>query len=195
MTGDAAGPTVGAVLRDLGRRPRHYLVTRWNWKSAVMSAVIRGVLFFAATVRSGLDAATAAFAVEFAFRAVTSGVLASVTQAFRRATPRWAATLVVAAGLPLVAHALEYLVHEVGGTAQLGRAMAASVAFTFLSAAFTLYVMRRGALIVGDDDRRPLRQDLAAMPRLVAGFTAALSGGLWRLVTRPWRSRTATGRA
>ena len=60
MTGQPVRPTVGAVLRDLTRRPRIYLIARWNWKSAAMSAVIRGVLFFAATIRSGLDAATAA---------------------------------------------------------------------------------------------------------------------------------------
>ena len=185
---DLARPTVGAVLRDLARRPRHYLIARWNWKSAVMSAAIRGVLFFAATVRSGLDAATAAFAIEFAFRGVTSGFFSSVTQAFRRATPDWAATLVVVAGLPFVAHVLEYGIHWAGGTAQLGRAMAASVGFTVLSAAFTLYVMRRGALLVGDEDDRPFRQDLAAMPRLVAGFTAWLARALWRLVTRPVRT-------
>ncbi len=195
MTGEPACSTVAAVLRDLGRRPRHFLIARWNWKSALMSAVIRGVLFFAATLRSGFDAATAAFAIEFAFRAVTSGFFSSVTQAFRRATPDWAATLVVVAGLPLVAHVLEYLVHWLGGTERLGRAMVASVAFTVVSAAFTLYVMRRGALIVGDDDRRPFRQDLAAMPRLIAAFTGALARGLWRIVTRPWRSRAATGRA
>ena len=195
MTGDAARPTVGAVLRDLARRPGHHLVARWNWKSAVMSAVIRGVLFFAATLRSGFDAATAAFAIEFAFRAVTSGFFSSVTQAFRRATPDWAATLVVVAGLPLVAHGLEYGVHWIAGTESLGRAMAVSVAFTVVSAAFTLYVMRRGALLVGDEDDRPFRQDLAAMPRLIAGFTAALARGLWRLVTRPWRSRAAIGGA
>ena len=142
MTGEPACSTVAAVLRDLGRRPRHFLIARWNWKSALMSAVIRGVLFFAATLRSGFDAATAAFAIEFAFRAVTSGFFSSVTQAFRRATPDWAATLVVVAGLPLVAHVLEYLVHWLGGTERLGRAMVASVAFTVVSAAFTLYVMR-----------------------------------------------------
>ena len=195
MSEDAARPTVGAVLRDLARRPRHYLLARWHWKSALVSAVIRGALFFAATVRSGLDAATAAFAIEFVFRAVASGVFSSVTQAFRRATPDWAATLVVVAALPAIAHVLEYGVHWFGGTAQLGRAMAASVGFTVLSAAFTLYVMRRGALLVGDEDDRPFRQDLAAMPRLIAGFTAGLARGLWRLVTRPWRSKAAIGGA
>ena len=118
-----------------------------------------------------------------------------MTQAFRRASPDWAATLVVVAGLPLIAHALEYGVHWLGGTEQLRRAMVASMAFTVVSAAFTLYVMRRGALLVGDDDGRSFRQDLAAMPRLIAAFTAALVRGLWRFVTRPWRSKAAAGRA
>lgn len=185
MTGPPVRPTVGAVLCDLALRPAHYLVVRWHWKSALMSAVIRGVLFFAATLRSGLDAAGAAFAIEFAFRAVTSGFFSSVTQAFRRATPNWAATLVVVAGLPFIAHVLEYGVHWIGGTERLGRAMAASVGFTVLSAAFTLHVMRRGALLVGDEDDRPFREDLAEMPRLVAGFAAALVRGVRRLWRNP----------
>ena len=62
--------------------------------------------------------------------------------------------------------------------------MAASLAFTAVSSAFTLYAMRRGVLIVGDRDRRPFRRDVAALPGLAAGFAAAVARGVWRYVIR-----------
>ncbi len=191
MSDHSSGPTVATVLADLTRRPGRHLVARWNWKAALLSALLRGVLFFALNLRAGLDAAGAALAVEFAYRAATTGFFVSLTQAFRGATPSWAATLVVTVAVPFVAHVLEYGAHGLVGTVELDRAMAASVAFTVVSAAFTLFAMRRGVFIVGDDDRQSLRRDLAAMPGLALAFAAALARGLWRLVTRSWKSKTA----
>ncbi|MEI2655505.1 MAG: hypothetical protein V9G12_25770 [Microthrixaceae bacterium] len=46
-----------AVLLDLVRHPRRELVSAWNYKTAVASAVLRGSLFFAMTISAGLDAA------------------------------------------------------------------------------------------------------------------------------------------
>ena len=69
---DQCGPTVAAVLKDLVRRPGRHLVARWNWKAALLSGILRGALFFAASLRAGLDAAVAALAVEFAYRAATT---------------------------------------------------------------------------------------------------------------------------
>lgn len=192
MTGRGAGPTVAAVFADVVRRPRHHLVARWNWKAALTSAVWRGLVFFAATGGSGLEAARAALAVEFTYRAASTGGFAALAQAFRRATPTWAAGLVVAAAIPAAAHALQFGAHRLAGTAGLDLGMAASVAFTAVSSAFTLFAMRRGAFIVGDADRQPFRRDLAALPWLAAGFVAAAAAGAWRCVARagavtsPW---------
>ena len=101
-----------------------------------MSAVIRGVLFFAATLRSGFDAATAAFAIEFAFRAVTSGFFSSVTQAFRRATPTGGDA--GGGGGPPARRARAGVPGPLlGGTERLGRAMVAASRSRSWSAAFT----------------------------------------------------------
>ena len=163
-------PTVAAVLADVASRPHHHLVARWNWKAALLSGVLRGLVFYAATRGAGPEAARTALAVEFVYRAAAAGCFASLTQAFRRATPGWAAEVVVAGALPAAAHALQLVAHYLAGTVDLDRGMAASVAFSVVSAAFTLYTMRRGVLIVGDSDRRPFRRDLAALPGLAAGF-------------------------
>ena len=177
-------PTARAVLADVVRRPRHHLIARWNWKAALLSAGLRGLVFFAATRSSGLDAARTALAVEFAYRVAATGCFAALTQAFSRATPGWAATAIVIVAIPAAAHVLQYGVHRLAGTVELDRGMAASVAFTVVSAAFTLYAMRRGVFIVGDPGRRPFWRDLADMPGLVAGFVIAIGRGAWRCVTR-----------
>ena len=185
MTAVRAGdPTVGAVMGDVLRRPRHHLIVRWNWKAALTSGVVRGLVFLAATSGAGLDAARAGLAVEFAYRTVSTGCFAALTQAFRRATPGWAAGLVAAVAVPAAAHALQLGVHRLAGTADLARGMAASVAFSVVSAAFTLFAMRRGAFIVGDADRQPLWRDLAALPGLVAGFVLAMGRAARRCALR-----------
>ena len=177
-------PTVKAVLADVVRRPRHHFIERWNWKAALMSAALRGLVFFLATRSAGLDAARAALAVEFAYRVAITGCFAALTQAFRRATPGWAAGLVVIVAIPAAAHALQFGVHGLAGTAELDRGMAASVGFTVVSAAFTLFAMRRGVFIVADPDRQPFRRDVAAMPGLAASFVAAMGRGAWRCAAR-----------
>ena len=177
-------PSARAVLADVVRRPRHHLIARWNWKAALLSAGLRGLVFFAATRSSGLDAARTALAVEFAYRVAGTGCFAALTQAFSRATPGWAATAIVIVAIPAAAHVLQYGVHRLAGTVELDRGMAASVAFTVVSAAFTLYAMRRGVFIVGDPGRRPFWRDLADMPGLVAGFVLAIGRGAWRCVIR-----------
>lgn len=182
---------MSAVLADLVHRPGHYLITRWNWKAAVLSALFRGALFFAANLTSGVEAAGAAFALESVYRAGTSGSFAALTQAFRRATPAWAAALLVAAVVPAVALILEFGVHLLGGTPELARSMAVSAAFTAVSAAFTLFAMRRGVFIVGDTDRQSFLRDLAAFPGLIARFVtfvaAGAGRGVWRLIRSPFR--------
>ena len=159
----------------------------------LLSGILRGALFFVARLRTGLDAAVAALVVEFAYRAATTGLFASLTQALRRATPAWAAGLIVAIGIPLAAHVLECVAHGLYGTVELDRAMAVSVAVTVFSAAFTLFAMRRGMFIVGDDDRQPLWRDVAAVPRLLVSFVFALGRGLRRLVTRSRSSKAPVG--
>ena len=177
-SGGAGDLAVKAVLVDVVRRPRHHLVARWNWKAAFVSGVVRGLLFLAVTRGSGVEAAGAALGVEFAYRVASTGGWSALTQAFRRATPGWAAGLVVMVAIPVTAHALELGVHLLAGTVELGRAMAASMALTVVSAAFTLFAMRRGVLIVGDADQQPFRRDVAALPALVAGFFIAIGSAI-----------------
>lgn len=162
--------TARAVLVGFATRPMATLVRQWNWKSAVLSSIVRGGLFFAANLSAGPDAARAAFVTELCYRAVTAGFYGAMTQGFRRVEPAWLASLVAMALLPASGHALEWLVHWMRGTPNLAASVGLSLAMTALSTAFNLYAMRRGALIVGDGSRT-LAADLASLPALMAAFT------------------------
>lgn len=170
------GLRVGQVLALVARHPWRYVGRRWNYKSAVMSACFRAILFFAMNLPAGLAAALGAMSAEFGFRFVTAGFYGALTQAFRRVHPPGAGTVTAMIVLPLIGHSAELALHWLRGTPRLQESIVASVAFTGLSTAFHLFAMRRDALIVGAGSR-PLAADLARMPALLAAFLVS------------WRSR------
>src|SRR5262249_8625941 len=135
--------------------------------------MIRASLFFATNLAAGLPAAVAAMKTELIFRGVTSGFYGALTEAFREAEPPWAAAVTVAVLLPLTNHSVELLVHWMRGTQKLFSSILASVVLTAFSTLFNLYVMRRGALIVGTG-RGSLAADLVRMPRLAFDFVICI---------------------
>jgi hypothetical protein len=165
----ASHPTVKQAFFLLVREPRKYLLQRWNWKSAVLSSLLRACLFFATNLAAGLPAAIAAMKTELVFRGITSGFYGALTEAFREAEPPWGAALTVMFLLPVVNHSIELLVHWMRGTQKLLPSIVASVVLTAFSTLFNFYVMRRGVLIVGAG-RHSLGRDLRKLPRLVADF-------------------------
>ncbi|MBV8514431.1 MAG: hypothetical protein JO260_03935 [Acidobacteria bacterium] len=194
-TSPATAPSVArkhVAVRDaflgLLREPVQRLVYRWNWKSAVLSSLLRATLFFATNLTAGLPAAFAAMRTELVFRAVTSGFYGALTENFRGAEPPWAAAITVMILLPIANHSLEFVVHWLRGTRNLASSIVASVVLTAFSTLFNLFVMRRGALIVGEG-RRSLASDLAQMPRLVGAFCLLLP----RYCYRKFRERRDAG--
>ncbi|HEY8549992.1 MAG TPA: hypothetical protein VIL35_08570 [Vicinamibacterales bacterium] len=165
--------TIGGVFVWLLTNPWQSLVRRWNYKSATFSAAARALLFLLTNLRAGLDAATAAMITEAVFRFCTSGFYGALTQAFRRAEPRWAATLSALVLLPAVSHGLEAFVHWLRGTPELLLSVAASVGMTMVSTGFTLFAMRRGALVVGRT-APSIFADMRMFPRLVVDFVLLL---------------------
>jgi hypothetical protein len=163
--------SVGRVVINILRNPTR-LVQRWNWKSAILSSLVRGLLFFFTNLSAGTEAAVGALMTEFFFRAIFSGFYGALTESFRHAQPRWAATLVVIALLPLANHSVELAIHSLRHTPRLLTSIATSVAFTFVSTAFNLYAMRHGALIVGAG-RQSLLRDILRLPLLLIRFVSA----------------------
>ena len=168
------------VVRRLLENPAELLIRQWNWKSALFSSILRAFIFLFANLTAGWRAAAGAMAVEFVFRALTSGFYGSFTQAFRKAEPVWLAMLTLLILLPLIAHSLELTIHMALGTPNLTRSMIASVVVTEIATLFNLYAMRRGALVVGEE-AASVGADLRRIPGLIAGFVIAGPLALVRL--------------
>ena len=183
--------SVRKVLWDLVLHPIETIARRWNWKTALLSSVVRALIFFCANLTAGLRAALAALLTELTFRGAASGFYGALTEAFRFAEPEWAASLVAMILLPLTGHSVELAVHSLRGTVKLRTSILASVCFTAVSTLFTLYAMRRGALVTGEG-RGTLTSDMKRLPCLIVGFLASgplaarrLFKGMFTSVVRP----------
>jgi hypothetical protein len=180
--------TVGDVFRNLTSHPGQ-IITRWNWKSASMGAVLRASFYFGvyqASRESWLVTLTAVL-VELSFRFITTGIAGAVVQSFRRATPFWLANVIVSVSLPAFSHTVEFVTHyaqerylyDVFAASENSvarqRAFAISVLFSVISALFNLFAMKHGVLLVGaGEETLSLWDDMKRMPRMVGEFTAFL---------------------
>jgi hypothetical protein len=172
--------SVPEALADLLSNPGRRLLLCWNWKTALLSASVRGTIFFIANIGAGLGAAIGAMGVEAALFAMLAGFYGAVAQAFRRAQPEWAATMAVMILMPTINHSLEYILHYASGAKRLATGVAASISLSMVSAVFNLFAMRQGVLIAGDE-RASLIDDLRRMPRVVFDFVMAVPRALWRI--------------
>jgi hypothetical protein len=182
-----SAPTVGAVFKQLATNPGPLLIRRWNWKSAVLSSLLRAAIFFFTNLVAGWHAALGALLAELALRAATSGFYGAITEAFSEARPVWAAVAAAMVFLPLANHSLEFLVHWLRGTPKLGVSITASIIFTALSTSFNLYVMRHGVLTVGGESKS-LREDMARLLPLLGRFLLAGPRALFELLQLRGRS-------
>jgi hypothetical protein len=179
--------SVGDVFRSLIGHPAQ-IITRWNWKAALLGALLRASFYitvYKASKENWRVALTAAL-VEFTFRFITSGASGALVQSFRRASPAWLATLIVTLSLPTISHTIEYFTHyaqehyfsavvpaSTNNSRQI--AFAVSVLFSVMSAMFNLFMMRHGVLLVGaGKETKSLWNDIKRMPYLVIEFVTFL---------------------
>jgi hypothetical protein len=160
------------VLHRLVRHPQEILLL-WNWKSALLSIILRAPIFLIASLRRGWEAAFSAVLTESLFCVVTAGFYGTFVQLVRNARPEWVTGLLITVLMPLAFQALEYGMHWLRGTPHLRAAEIASVVTSAVSALFNWYAMRRGALLVGGEGS-DFSKDLARVPRLVVGFVVLL---------------------
>ncbi|MBC7898789.1 MAG: hypothetical protein H7070_01940 [Saprospiraceae bacterium] len=183
------------VLRSLFRHPKQ-IITRWNWKSALLGAILRASFYFTvykASKESWAVTLTAVL-VELSFRFFTSGISGAIVQSFRRARPAWLATLIVTISLPIFSHTIEFVSHyaqeqyfndifAASENKARQKAFAISVLFSALSAMFNLFMMRHGVLLVGaGEETKSLGSDLKKIPFLVAEFVTYLPKLILRFI-------------
>lgn len=164
------------VFRHLFQHPLETLVYRWNWKAAVLSALLRSPIFFTAYLwqKQGLWIALGAMLAQFVFRSLFGGVNGAIIQAFRKVEPAWHAVLTIPLVLATFSHLVEYVVQTVydaaAGTHGKAKAIMFSILISVISAVFNLFAMRRGALLVKDESKQSFGRDLLRMPWLIFEF-------------------------
>jgi len=180
---------VSLLLRML-RRPQQVLLL-WNWKSALLSLLFRGPIFFVAAVHRGWQAALAALLVELIFCALTAGFYGAVMQTLKDAEPRWLTGVLLSVVMPVIIQLLEYLLHWFRGTPHLRVAAIVSLILGAFSALFNWYAMLRGTLLVGGEGSG-FGRDLYRLPLLFLKFLAVLPVSVAR-ATKSYFSRVDRG--
>lgn len=163
-------PKVSEVIKYILSHPLEMFIRRWNWKTATLSGIFRGAIYFFTHISLGWRAAISAMSVEFFFRVFNSGASSSIGQSFRSAQPRWLANTVVMLLFPAYAHTVEFILHTLNGDKNVNKSIVLSIIFSVLSALFNLYAMRRGVLLVKDAEQQTLWSDLKKMPVIFSQF-------------------------
>jgi hypothetical protein len=161
-----------AVLASLVRDPLR-IVRLWNWKSALLSIILRGPIFLVATIRQGWEASLAALFIETLYCALTAGFYGALVQSLRNAQPQWMTVSFLTLVVPAIFQVLEYTLHWFRGTPHLRLAEIVSIIVSAISALFNWYAMRRGTLLVGGEGNR-LCKDLRQLPKLLLSFLLAV---------------------
>ena len=183
MKGEINNPTdpqktISGVLKHTFRHPVESLILRWNWKAAVLSALLRSPIFFTAYLaqKQGLWIAFGAMLAQFFFRTLFGGVHGAIIQSFSKVEPAWQAVVTIPLVLAAFSHLIEFVVQtgfdSLTGTHGKGKAILVSIIISIISAVFNLFAMRRGALLVKDESEQSLWRDLKRMPWLAFEFLA-----------------------
>ncbi len=172
----ASTKTISEALSGVWQNPAQ-LVRQWNYKGALMSGFLRAPIFLITYLvgRESIKLAIGAATAQFIFRFIFAGVGGALIQAFRRVEPAWKALLAILLIVPVISHIFEYLVQTgfayfTGTGDHTDVAILRSVCISILSALFSLFIMRRDVLIVGEAESKSIWSDLAMFPRLIFEF-------------------------
>jgi hypothetical protein len=159
------------------------LLALWNWKSAILSIVLRVPVFAVAAIRRGPEAVAAAAFTEAAVCGFNAGCYAAVVQVIRNRKPVWLTALFIGVGLPALGQVIEYGVHGWRGTPHRTAAVIVSTILGAVSSLFNWYAMKRGTLLVGNEGTS-FWNDVRRMPLLIGRFL--LVGPCWLLRRVSW---------
>jgi hypothetical protein len=182
-------PKLQTATGNLRTKSRAWLfpLTHWNWKVALITAVLRGGACVAALRHMEMHARDHFGGVEAAFVLLTCGFFSALQQQtlqIRSELLAWFACVVV---VPLTALSCDAALHfwlDGRATRQLG---VAAMLYTVLSATFHWHMIRNGALLVGDE-AHSFKTDLKRIPILLGTYFAAPVLWTWRVASALVRS-------
>lgn len=174
--------SVGLAVTRIAAHPWSVFVVHWNWKAALLSAAVRGLLFCGVAVARGADAMSGVW-IEIALRIVLGGCWGSMMQALRRARPAWVGMLLVAVVLPALEHLAEFALLKLGGATHIKSGMTVSVLFSAASLAVNFSLMRRGLMLTGEG-AASLASDFRRLPEALGDCALAAGDGMRRAFQR-----------
>jgi hypothetical protein len=188
----AAQPTntIGEAWSNLLRNPTLF-IRYWNYKGAILSGLLRAPIFLITYLigRESLKLALGAALVQFIFRFLFAGVSGALIQAFRRVEPAWKALVTILLLVPLVSHLLEFIfqfsfAYFTGTNDHTDEAIVRSICVSIISALFTLFIMRRNVMIVGEAESKSLLHDVARLPIMIFRFIAFIPNEISAMIRR-----------
>lgn len=156
-----------------------FALTHWNWKVALMTAVLRGLACAAALRHMETHARRHFSVVEAAFVLLTCGFFSALQQQSLKLRPELLAWFGCVLVVPLTSLGCDAALHfwlDGLETRQLG---IAGLAFTVFSATFHWHMIRNGVLLVGEESHS-LATDLKRIPRLTATYFAGPAMWVWK---------------
>jgi hypothetical protein len=166
--------------------------THWNWKVALVTAVLRGLACVAALWHMEAHARNHFGVVEAAFVLLTCGFFSALQQQSLSIRSEWLAWLSCVIVVPLTSLGCDGALHfwlDGRQTRQLG---IPALVFTVLSATFHWHIIRNGALLVGEESRS-FATDLMRIPALIGTYFAWPVVAMWRLANAVLRNVPADG--
>ncbi len=156
-----------------------FAVRHWNWKVALMTAVLRGSACVAALRHMEHHARNHFGVVEAVFVLFTCGFFSALQQQSLQIRSEWLAWFTCVFVIPLTALSMDGGLHfwlDGRDTRQLG---VPGLIFTVVSATFHWHMIRNGALLVGEESHT-LATDLKRIPRLTISYFTGPAISLWR---------------
>ena len=192
-------PSITEALAGVWREPSRF-VRHWNYKGAILSGVMRAPIFLFTYLagRESIRLALGAAFVQFLFRFAFAGVGGTLIQAFRRVEPAWKALAAILLIVPVISHIFEFFVqaafaHYTETADHTGDVILRSVCISIISALFTLFIMRRNVMIVGEAESKSFGSDLARLPLLVFEFVAFIPLEIAEMIRRSEYLRALLG--
>lgn len=161
-----------AAVKERQPSPWLFPFTHWNWKVALLTALLRGVACVAALRHVEVHARRHFGIVEAAFVLLTCGFFSALQQQSLGLRTERLAWLVCVVVVPLTSLGLDAGLHfwlDGRSTQQLG---IPALLFTLVSATLHWHMIRNGVLLVGDE-ARTLATDLRRIPMLIASYFTA----------------------
>jgi hypothetical protein len=185
-----ASNTISEACLNLWRNPAQF-IRYWNYKGAILSGAMRAPIFLITYLvgRESIRLAIGAALVQFTFRFFFAGVGGALIQSFRRVEPAWKALAAIMLIVPLISHVFEFLLqfafaYLTGTSDHTDEAIVRSICFSIISALFTLFIMRRNVMIVGDAESKSLLHDITRLPQMIFQFCAFIPNEISAMLRR-----------